>query len=62
MAKNFSDHAFFIRQEGLPKGFAGCANDEEAAEEQCVDKNARAKQMGLAARYEVIDKATAFPS
>ena len=58
--KKFKPHecAFFVRQSGLEYGpehgaIVGFA-DKKAADENCADRNSRAKEMGLKARYEVV--------
>lgn len=52
------DKPFFVRQSGLTygpnKGAIKGYNDREPADADCAERNSRAEELGLKARYEVI--------
>lgn len=59
--KHPHDYPFFVRQSGLKYGTNGYGaivgfDDENKANADCDDRNKRAKEMGLKARYEVASK------
>jgi len=58
MAKTSADRPFYIRQKGLEygPGRGGIIgfDEQQQADDCCAEKNQRAEEMGLEARYEVI--------
>jgi len=59
MAKGPSDQPFFVRQSGLTYGTEGKGaitgyTEKDQADANCVERNDKAKEMGLKARYEVV--------
>lgn len=60
MAKKPHECPFFVRQSGLEYGPEGGAitgyDTREAADADAADRNSRAADMGVKARYEVVSK------